>query len=199
MNVLPVLENSTLWWPLFLHFATLSLLAVGGAIATAPDMHRYLVGEQAWLSESQFNASIALAQAAPGPNVLFVALLGWHVGLNAAVGVGSAAWAWALLGMVVAMTGILLPSTVLSLAATRWAHRNRERRGVRAFKAGMAPIVIALLVATGWVLSSAHSNPAEDWRLWLLTVVVIGVVWRTRVPLLWLIAAGAGLGMLGWV
>jgi chromate transporter len=199
MNVLPVLENSTLWWPLFLHFATLSLLAVGGAIATAPDMHRYLVGEQAWLSESQFNASIALAQAAPGPNVLFVALLGWHVGLNAAVGVGSAAWAWALLGMVVAMTGILLPSTVLSLAATRWAHRNRERRGVRAFKAGMAPIVIALLVATGWVLSSAHSNPAEDWRLWLLTVVVIGVVWRTRVPLLWLIAAGAAAGMLGWV
>ena len=199
MNVLPVLENSTLWWPLFLHFATLSLLAVGGAIATAPDMHRYLVGEQAWLSESQFNASISLAQAAPGPNVLFVALLGWHVGLNAAVGVGSAAWAWALLGMVVAMTGILLPSTVLSLAATRWAHRNRERRGVRAFKAGMAPIVIALLVATGWVLSSAHSNPAEDWRLWLLTVVVIGVVWRTRVPLLWLIAAGAAAGMLGWV
>jgi chromate transporter len=63
----------------------------------------------------------------------------------------------------------------------------------------MAPIVIALLVATGWVLSSAHSNPAEDWRLWLLTVVVIGVVWRTRVPLLWLIAAGAAVGMLGWV
>jgi chromate transporter len=199
MNVLPVLDISTVWWSMFLHFATLSLLAVGGAIATAPDMHRYLVGEQAWLSESQFNASISLAQAAPGPNVLFVALLGWHVGLNAAVGVGATAWAWALLGMVVAMTGILLPSTVLSLAATRWAHRNRERRGVRAFKAGMAPIVIALLVATGWVLSSAHSNPAEDWRLWLLTVVVIGVVWRTRVPLLWLIAAGAGLGMLGWV
>ena len=193
MNVLPVLDISTVWWSMFLHFATLSLLAVGGAIATAPDMHRYLVGEQAWLSESQFNASISLAQAAPGPNVLFVALLGWHVGLNAAVGVGATAWAWALLGMVVAMTGILLPSTVLSLAATRWAHRNRERRGVRAFKAGMAPIVIALLVATGWVLSSAHSNPAEDWRLWLLTVVVIGVVWRTRVPLLWLIAAGAGL------
>jgi chromate transporter len=199
MTVLPSLDISALWWPLFLHFATLSLLAVGGAITTAPDMHRYLVGQQAWLSEAQFNASIALAQAAPGPNVLFVALLGWHVGLNAGGGVGPTAWAWALLGVAVAMSGILLPSTFLSLAATRWAHRNRERRGVRAFKAGMAPIVIALLVATGWVLSSAHSNPAEDWRLWLLTVVVAGVVWRTRVPLLWLIAAGAAVGMLGWV
>jgi chromate transporter len=63
----------------------------------------------------------------------------------------------------------------------------------------MAPIVIALLLSTGWVLVSAHSNPAEDWRLWLLTLVVTGVVWRTRVPLLWLIAAGGLAGMLGWV
>ena len=199
MNAMPVLDTSAVWWPLFWHFAALSLLAVGGAITTAPDMHRYLVGEQAWLSEAQFNASIALSQAAPGPNVLFVALLGWHVGLNAGGGVGPGAWAWALLGVLVAMVGTLLPSTVLTFAATRWAHRNRERLLVRAFKAGMAPIVIALLMATGWVLSSAHSNPATDWPLWLLTVVVAGVVWRTRLPLLWLIAAGAGLGMLGWV
>lgn len=199
MNVGTVFDTSTVWWPMFLHFAALSVLAVGGAITTAPDMHRYLVGQQAWLSEAQFNASIALSQAAPGPNVLFVALLGWHVGLNAGGGVGPTAWAWALLGVLVAMAGILLPSTVLTLAATRWAHRNRERRGVRAFKVGMAPIVIALLMATGWVLSSAHSKPAKDWRLWLLTVVVTGVVLRTRVPLLWLIAAGGVIGLLGWV
>jgi chromate transporter len=199
MNVIPVLDTSAVWWPLFWHFAALSLLAVGGAITTAPDMHRYLVGEQAWLSEAQFNASIALSQAAPGPNVLFVALLGWHVGLNAGGGVGPGAWAWALLGVLVAMVGTLLPSTVLTFAATRWAHRNRERLLVRAFKAGMAPIVIALLMATGWVLSSAHSNPATDWPLWLLTAVVTALVWGTRVPLLWLIAAGALLGMLGWV
>ena len=199
MNVGTVFDTSTVWWPMFLHFAALSVLAVGGAITTAPDMHRYLVGQQAWLSEAQFNASIALSQAAPGPNVLFVALLGWHVGLNAGGGIGPTAWAWALLGVLVAMAGILLPSTVLTLAATRWAHRNRERLGVRAFKVGMAPIVIALLMATGWVLSSAHSKPAEDWRLWLLTVVVTGVVLRTRVPLLWLIAAGGVIGLLGWV
>jgi chromate transporter len=87
----------------------------------------------------------------------------------------------------------------LTFAATRWAHRNRERLLVRAFKAGMAPIVIALLMATGWVLSSAHSNPATDWPLWLLTAVVTALVWGTRVPLLWLIAAGALLGILGWV
>jgi chromate transporter len=61
------------WFDLFLHYLSLSLLSVGGAISTAPDMHRFLVDKQHWLTDAQFNASIAIAQAAPGPNVLFVA------------------------------------------------------------------------------------------------------------------------------
>ena len=66
------------WIHLFTHFLSLSLLAVGGAITTAPDMHRFLVDEQHWLTETQFTSSIAIAQAAPGPNVLFIALMGWN-------------------------------------------------------------------------------------------------------------------------
>lgn len=181
------------WFDLFVHYLSLSLLAVGGAITTVPDMHRYLVVQQHWLSESQFNASIAIAQAAPGPNVLFVALMGWNVGLNAG-GLGTA-----LLGMLATMSGILLPSTTLTYLAVRWSHANRERRAVRAFKQGLAPIVIALLIATGWILASAHSDPTRDWPLWTLTLVCTLLVWRTRLHLLWLLGAGALLGWWGWV
>ncbi|MFP5468051.1 MAG: chromate transporter [Gammaproteobacteria bacterium] len=189
------------WASLFIHFASLSLLAVGGAVTTAPDMHRYLVGTQGWLSSEQFSASIALSQAAPGPNVLFVALLGWNVGLNAAGGpaAGLAAWWMALLGVFVSLCATLLPSSVLTYLATRWAHRNRERRSVRAFKAGMAPIVIALLVATGWLLTAVHDQPSRDWPLWALTAASALLVWKTRVHLLWLIGAGACLGAAGLV
>ena len=80
------------WLNLFFYYISISLLAVGGAIATAPDMHRFLVERQGWLTDLQFNASIAIAQAAPGPNVLFIALLGWNVGINAG-GAGPAGWA----------------------------------------------------------------------------------------------------------
>jgi chromate transporter len=189
------------WVTLFTHFASLSLLAVGGAITTAPDMHRFLVTDQRWLTDAQFTSSIAIAQAAPGPNVLFVALMGWNVGLNAAGGtLGSAAsWGLALLGVVIALTAIMVPSSVLTYTATRWAHRNRELRAVRAFKQGLAPIVIALLIATGWLLTAAHNNPARDWPLWLLTAVSALIVWRTKTHLLWLIGAGAVLGALGLV
>jgi chromate transporter len=189
------------WIALFTHFMSLSLLAVGGAIATAPDMHRYLVGEQQWLTDSQFTSSIALAQAAPGPNVLFIALLGWNVGVNAAGGMGAGLMAgvYGLLGVVITMTGIMLPSTTLTFAAARWGHQNRELRAVRAFKQGMAPIVIALLGTTGWILASSHGSALENWRLWMLTVVATLVVWRTKVHVLVLIGAGAALGWLGWV
>lgn len=189
------------WLAVFSHFASLSLLAVGGAITTAPDMHRYLVTQQAWLSDTQFTASIALSQAAPGPNVLFIALLGWNLGLNASGGAaaGWQAWGLALLGVVVSMTATLLPSSVLTYTATRWAHHNRERRTVRAFKAGMAPIVIALLIATGWLLTAAHDQPASDWPLYLLTATATLLVWRTRIHLLWLIGTGALLGAFGWI
>lgn len=194
----PIFSN---WLDLFLHFASLSLLAVGGAITTAPDMHRYLVGEQHWLSDAQFSSSIALSQAAPGPNVLFVALLGWNVGLNAGGGpaAGWLAWGWALVGVLVTLVAIMLPSSILTYTATQWGHRNRELRAVRAFKTGMAPIVIALLIATGWLLSASHDNPSRDWPLWLLTLGATLLVWRTKLHLLWMIGAGAVAGALGWV
>ena len=186
------------WLNLFLYFLSISLLAVGGAIATAPDMHRFLVERQGWLTELQFNTSIVLAQAAPGPNVLFIALLGWNLGLNAG-GATPLAWAFGALGVALCMLGVLLPSCVLTWAATRWAHRNRERRSVRAFKQGMAPLVIGLILATAWVLARAQGDAARDWPLWLLSAATTLLVWRTRIHLLWLLGAGALLRALGWV
>jgi chromate transporter len=166
------------------HFMLLSLLAVGGAITTASDMHRYLVVEHGWIVDAQFSASIAIAQAAPGPNVLFVAVLGWNVA--------------GPLGAIATMTGTLLPSTLLTLTATRWAAQRREARGVRAFTIGMAPVTLGLLLATGWVLAEPFvRDPGQ--RIWTLALVAItvGVMLRTKLSPMWLVALGAVVGALG--
>ena len=167
---------------LFLHFAVLSLLAIGGAITTAPDMQRFLVGEKAWLSDAQFTASVALAQAAPGPNVLFVAVLGWNVG--------------GLPGLAATMLGTLLPSTVLTLAASRWGTRHRQSRGMRAFTVGLAPLTLGLLLATGWVLLGPTRG---QWGTALLVGATLLIMLRTKLSPLWPMALGAVLGALGWV
>ena len=181
------------WLALFAHFAALSLLAVGGAITAAPDMHRYLVTDKLWLTDAQFTSSIALAQAAPGPNVMFVALMGWNVGLN------TGGYGYALLGACATLIGILLPSTTLTLMAARWGHRNRELRAVRAFKQGLAPIVVALLIATGWILIASHGPALQHWLQWLVAGLTALLVWRTHIHLLWLLGAGGVLGGMGWI
>ncbi len=181
------------WLGLALHMLSLSLLAVGGAIAVAPEMHRYLVVQQGWLSDPQFASAIALAQAAPGPNVLFVALLGLQVGWQTGSALQGAQ------GLLVAMTAMLLPSSLLTLAITRWLHRHREDRAVRAFKQGMAPVVIGLLLATAWLLAGAQRGPQGWWPGGLMALAVMLLVWRTRLHLLWMLGAGALLGAGGFV
>ena len=189
----PIVMQTGDWVALLVHYLSLSLLCVGGAISTAPDMHRFLVQEKAWLTDPQFSASIAIAQAAPGPNVLFTALMGWNVGLNAG-GLGTA-----LFGMALALGGIMLPSSVLVYLTSHWSHRNRDLRAVRAFKQGMAPVVVALLVATGWILATSNGYALANWPGWAITIVTAVIVWRTRLHLLWLLGAGAVLGWMGWV
>lgn len=177
------------WLTLFGHFLLLSLMSIGGAISTSSEMHRFLVEQHHWLTQTQFNDAIAIAQAAPGPNVLFVALMGWHVGMNA----GSTTLAF--LGVATTMIGIMIPSTLLTYAAAQWGHRNRDLRAVRAFKQGMAPIVVALLLSTAWILGSTGTG-LPDWPLWLLSAVTMLLIWRTRIHILWLLGAGALLGAL---
>jgi len=167
----------------------LSLMSVGGAIATTPEMHRLLVEQHHWLTQTQFNDAIAIAQAAPGPNVLFVALMGWNVGINA----GSTPAA--LLGVLVTMTGILLPSTLITYFAAQWGQRNRHLRAVRAFRQGMAPVVVGLLISTGMILAGANRTAGANWPLLALSLFSGLVIWRTRLHLLWLLGLGA---LLGW-
>jgi chromate transporter len=167
---------------LFMHCATLSLLAIGGAIATVPDLQRFVVVEHGWVGAEQFTASVALAQAAPGPNLLFVAVIGF----NAA----------GLTGALVAMAGMLLPSTALTLTITRWGSRRRDSRGVQAFVAGMAPMTLGLLVATGWLLAEpVVQRPVAV----VLVATTVLLMWRTRLSPLWLLAAGAAAGAAGLV
>ena len=162
------------------HFAMLSLLAVGGAITLASEMQRYLVVEHGWIDAIQFNASIAIAQAAPGPNILFVALLGWSVA--------------GPLGMVATMTGMMLPSSIITFVVGRLRHARRDALAVQAFSVGLAPLTIGLLVATGWVLAlPLVEHPVS---VLLVPATIVFMLKTARSPL-WMIAVGAVVGALG--
>jgi chromate transporter len=174
--------TATDWWALFAHFLAMSVLAIGGAIAVAPEIHRYLVDERHWIDDAQFTSAIALAQAAPGPNLLFVPVLGHAIA--------------GLPGALVALVGILIPSTTLAMAASRWGSKRRETIGVRAFVAGMAPVTIGLLLSAGTVLSVPYIGKPSAWAV---IAVAVALSVKTKINPVWLIAGGAAVGAAGLV
>ena len=166
---------------LFANLVVLSLATNGSALAAAPDLRGLMVNEMSLVSDRDFNASIAIAHAAPGPNLLFVAAIGYQ-----AAGFAGAA---------VTLGGMLLPSTTLAYAASRWGHANGELRALRALKTAIAPVVVTLPLASGWILASQ----AQHWGQLALTVAAALLAWLTRVHVLAIIAVGAAIGALGLV
>lgn len=183
------------WW---LYQMSLSLLAVGGAMTLAPEMHRYMVDEHRWLSDTQFSTAFTLAQAAPGPNVLFLALLGWQIGEQAAGPQSEPMWRMALAacGVLVALSGALLPSSLLTYGASRWIQAHQQRLAVRAFQRGMAPLVVGVMLSTAYVIGQRAGvwSPTAGW--WALALGSAWLVYASRLHILWMLGAGAVLGAL---
>jgi len=167
---------------LFLHFLMLSAMAVGGTQTVMPDMYRYVVDVQHWITSKQFADAYALAQAAPGPNVMYVTLIGWQV----------AGWS----GAIATTLALVIPSTAFTLLFTRLTARNPGAPFGRALRRGLAPVAIGLTLASAWVLVRSVNH---DWHGYLITLLTVAIVLRTRTNPLWLIAAGATAGMAGLV
>ena len=185
MDWLTVLTPDVGWaliLEIFLRFLLLSLLATGGALSLAPAMHKYLVVQKGLITDTQFIGSIALAQSAPGPNVLFVTVLGWQ-----------AAGFWGAVAMTV---GCLIPSAFLAVYAGRKIVSNPNSFWMRGLREGLAPIAIGLTFATAVVLLKPW---IMEWRVWLLTLASIGVAYFTRLAPIYLIATGAAIGAFGFL
>jgi chromate transporter len=168
---------------LFTHFVLLSLMAVGGGVVMlAPDMQRFVVDARHWITADQFSAAYVLAQAAPGPNMLFVTLIGWQV----------AGWS----GATAATAAILGPPALLSLLVARTSAARVPPRLGRAVAKGLAPISAGMVFATGVALLR---GPGVEGRGLALAAAAAVLALRTKVNPVWLILGGAvlcGTGML---
>lgn len=116
-------------------FALLSILAIGGANAVVPEIHRLSVHDQHWMTDTQFVDLFALAQAAPGPNVLVVSLIGLQVG--------------GLLGALITTLAMCGPSSVLAYTISNAWDRFRDRPWRKATQARLAPVTIGLVLGSG--------------------------------------------------
>lgn len=167
---------------LFLHLMALWFVAVGGPSTILPEIHRYVVEAQQLLTSAQFAEIYTLAQVAPGPNVMYVTLMGWHL----------AGWK----GAAATTIPLLIPATTLTLLAGHLNERYPNAPFGRAIRRGLTPITIGLMFAGATILVRTVNH---DWRGYLLTFLTVAVVLRKTLNPLWLLGAGALAGILGLV
>ena len=101
-----------------------------------------------------------------------------------------------LAGVAATMAGTLAPSSLLAVGASRFGETRRDSRGVRAFTAGLAPLTIGLMLATGSVLIRPSGL---SWPVAGLVLATLWLMLRTQRSPLWAIALGAAAGAAGWV
>jgi chromate transporter len=163
-------------------FGELSMLAVGGGNSVIPEMQRQVVAVHHWMGAREFAALYALAQAAPGPNMMVVSLVGWRV-----------AGVW---GALVATCAVTVPSSVLTFLVSGWWERFREAGWRKAVQAGLQPVTAGLVLASAALLvrSTAVDVPAA-----LVVVVAVLVFVFTEINPLIVLGGAALLGVAGVV
>lgn len=167
---------------LFAHYLSLSVFATGGAMALASDMHRYVVDEHAYITHTQFVNSIALAQAAPGPNILFVTVMGWQIA--------------GLPGALATTLGLSLPALVFPVIVSRLGRLQQFTRLLKALRTGLGPVAIGLMAATCYLL--VRQAPGV-WKGAAIIAASTLLLATTRVPpVLLIFAAGIVGAFVSW-
>jgi chromate transporter len=172
-------KDSNILIDMALLYVTLSFLCIGGTIPLVPDMHRFFVDSRGLMTTSEFAGYIALAQAAPGPNILYVALFGYHVA--------------GIAGALTTLGAISLGPFILIIITTKFFTRLQANPWREIVLRGLAPVTVGLMLAGCALLTKGFG----DWRGWTLAAISLTAffVFSKRHPL-WLIAAGGIVGVL---
>jgi chromate transporter len=159
--------------------------SIGGASALIPEFHRQIVDLNGWMTDASFARAVALAQIAPGPNMLIVSLIGWNVS--------------GLPGLLISTLAIIVPPGMLAFAVGRLVHRLQGKVWLKAVKEAFGPIVVGLMLASGLVTSRAADHDVIGYGL---TLAAGGYITYIKRNPLWVIAFGATVGILtyrlGW-
>src|ERR1700733_6577293 len=170
------------WIQILILFGSLSLLSIGGGSSVLPEMHQRSVNDYRWLTDSQFADVFAISQAAPGPSILIVTLIGYK--------------AAGIFGALLATVAVMLPAGALVYFVSRlWEHSARSPMR-SAIEKGFAPLTVGLVLATAYILGRSTNH---DWRSYLLTVLCTVVFIFTKINPLIVVGIAGLAGFLGWL
>ncbi len=164
---------------LFLVFLKAGAVVFGSGYVLLAFLRADLVVHRAWLTDSQLVDAIAIGQVTPGPVFTTATFIGYILG--------------GFRGAAVATIGIFLPAFLLVAASGPLVPRIRESRIASTFLDGVNAASLALMVAVTWQLGRASIT---DILTSILAAGSLIVLLRFRINSLWLLLAGAALGVM---
>lgn len=165
-------------------FSILSLVAIGGANAIAPEMHRQLVDVLHWMDDAEFANLFALGQVAPGPNIMVLSLVGWKMA--------------GLSGLIVATLAALVPTCALAWVTGRFVSRYGRAAWFDSLKAGLTPIAIGLVLSSSLVMARAADHDALGFLATAATAALVLFTAINPIFALGLFAGAAALAATMW-
>jgi chromate transporter len=176
------MKDDSILLTLFVQFAIMALLALGGANAVVPEIHRQAVELRGWMTERQFADMFAISQSLPGPNVMIVTLVGYHVA--------------GILGALVTTLAMCGPTAILAAIFARFWDRFKDAPWRAIIQAGLVPISVGLVTASAIVLTNVA---VTSWVAGIITAATAAITYYTRWNPLWLIGIAALAGFAGLV
>ncbi|QDZ29608.1 chromate transporter [Noviherbaspirillum sp. UKPF54] len=167
-------------WQMVLYMLRLGALGFGGPVALVGYMHRDLVEDRKWISDSDYKEGLALAQMAPGP---LAAQLGIYLGYVH----------YRILGATLAGIAFVLPS-FLMVVALGWAYvRFGGLSWMQAVFYGVGAAVIGIIAMSAKKLTDKSIK--KDKLLWAIYLLLVVVTVVTESEVAWLFIAS---GVLVW-
>jgi chromate transporter len=160
----------------------LAFVSIGGINAAVPELHRQVVDINRWLSEQQFTDFFAIANAAPGPNLLIVTLIGYQLG--------------GAVGALAATAALCTPTCLLTYFIAHAWERFKDAPLRIAIQAGLVPVTVGLVAATAYLIARAAD---QSLAAVAISAATAALAYFTRIHPLWAFAAAAALGFAGLV
>jgi chromate transporter len=190
-GVIGVNMDGHLLWQIFWLFTRVALFSWGGGPGSMGLMQRETVAA-GWMQPEEFADGMALGNALPGPLAPQVSAF---VGYKMAGTVGA----------IVAVTGTVLPTTILMLVVIIYFFSFKDKPAVRAMVQGVRPFVVGLLAWTTYEVartvfdaSNLGWGPAllQNWDKALIAIGTFLILNLTTVSPIWLVVVTAIIGLI---
>jgi len=184
----------TILWQIFVVFTRVAFFSWGGGPASLALMQRETTAI-GWVTPAEFADAVAAGNALPGPIAPQVSA---YVGYKLA----------GVPGAVAAVTGTVVPTTLLMLVMVAFFFGVKDSPAVKAMLKAVRPVVVGLLLWTAYdmgksVFGGEHTTGwasaiTQGWDRLLLCVVAVALLTLTRINPAFVILGAAAFGFVAY-